>query len=133
MSKSFKKQINPTFKAAVKIPRVGDEPMAVTFEFKTMDRLALAKMFDSWKQDGIALLEKSAEREAAGNPFTLTEWLELEIPVQVKQIKDIVVGWGFSDEFNDENIAELLGTSTAVTDVILEEYNDAFMRARQGN
>lgn len=133
MSKSFKKQINPTFKAAVKIPRVGDEPMAVTFEFKTMDRLALAKMFDSWKKDSIEMLENAAEREAAGTPYTLTEWLELEIPVQVKQIKDIVVGWGFSDEFSDENIAELISTSTSVTDVILEEYNEAFMRARQGN
>lgn len=133
MSKSFKKQINPTFKAAVKIPRVGQEPMAVTFEFKTMDRLALAKMFDSWKKDSIELLESAAEREASGNPYSLTEWLEMEIPVQVKQIKDIVVGWGFSDEFSDENIAELISTSTSVTDVILEEYNDAFMRARQGN
>lgn len=133
MSKSFKKQLNPTFKSAVKIPRVGDEPLAVTFEFKTMDRLSLAKMFDKWKADSISLLEKSAEREASGNPFTLTEWLELEIPIQVQQVKDIVVGWGFSDEFSDENIAELIGTSTSVTDVILEEYNDAFMRARQGN
>lgn len=133
MSKSFKKQFNPTFKSAVNIPRVGGEPLAVTFEFKTMDRLSLAKMFDRWKADSIALLEQSVERDKEGNPFTLTEWLELEIPMQVRQVKDITVGWGFTDEFTDENIAELLGTGTSVTDVILEVYNDAFMRARQGN
>lgn len=133
MSKSFKKQLNPTFKSAVKIPRVGDEPLAVTFEFKTMDRLSLARVFDKWKADSVALLEQSIERDAEGKPFTLTEWLELEIPLQVQQIKDIVVGWGFSDEFSDENIAELIGTSTSVTDVILEEYNEAFSRARLGN
>lgn len=133
MAKSFKVQINPTFKSAVSIPRIGGDPLAVTFEFKAMDRVALARMFDKWKAESIELMEEAAERELAGNGFTLEEWAEREIPLQVKQVKDITVGWGFSDEFSDENIEALLTTSVSVTETILSVYNDAYTRARQGN
>lgn len=133
MAKSFKVQINPTFKSAVSIPRIGGDPLAVTFEFKAMDRVALARMFDKWKAESIELMEEAAERELAGKGFTLEEWAEREIPLQVKQVKDITVGWGFSDEFSDENIEALLTTSVSVTETILSVYNDAYTRARQGN
>lgn len=133
MAKSFKLQKNPTFKSTVKIPRVGDEPLAVTFTFKALDRRALAKVFDGWKKEHIALHEASAERDTEGNPFTLEEWADLEIALQAKQVKDVVVGWGFSDEFNDENIEELVATSVSVTEAILEQYNEGYIRARSGN
>lgn len=133
MAKSFKIQINPTFKSAVKIPRIGGEPLDVTFEYKALDRVALATMFDKWKADNVALMEEATKRELDGKGFTLVEWTDREIPLQVAQIKDIVIGWGFSDEFNDENIEELVKTGVAVTDVILETYNEAYTRARQGN
>lgn len=133
MAKSFKIKMNPTFKSAVKIPRIGGEPLDVTFEFKALDRVSLAKTFDKWKSESIALMEEAAKRELDGEGFTLVEWTDREIPLQVKQIKDIVVGWGFDDEFSDENIEELLTTSVSVTEAILEVYNDAYTRARQGN
>lgn len=133
MAKSFKVQLNPTFKAAVKIPRVGAEPLAVTFEFKALNRPALAKVFDAWKLQSLALIQESQDAEDAGTPFTLTQWAEKEVALQVAQIKDVTVGWGFDDEFSDENIEELLNSSLSVTDVILTEYNDAFARAREGN
>lgn len=131
--KSFKIQMNPTFKSAVKIPRIGGDPLDVTFTFKVLDRRALADMFDKWKASGVALIEESHAAQEAGNPFTLTEWAEREIPMQVAQVKDIVVGWGFDDEFNDENIEALLNSSISVTDAILERYNEAYTRARLGN
>lgn len=133
MAKSFKIQMNPTFKSAVKIPRIGGDALDVTFTFKVLDRRALAEMFDRWKADGVALIEEAHEAEKEGKAFTLTEWAEREIPMQVGQVKDIVIGWGFDDEFNDENIEALLNTSISVTDAILEQYNEALQRARLGN
>lgn len=131
--KSFKVQMNPTFKAAVKIPRVGGEPLAVTFEFKTFARKELARLFDGWKEANIALMKEADERKEQGDPLSLEEWTDREVALQVQQVKDIVKGWGFSDEFNDENIEELVESSVSVTDVILEQYNDAYSRARSGN
>lgn len=131
--KSFKVQMNPTFKATVKIPRVGGEPLTVPFTFKVMDRRGLAKVFDKWKSENIALMEEAKAASENGNEFTLAEWADREIELQISQIKDIVDGWGFSDEFNDENIEELVSTSVSVTDAILEQYNDAYTRARSGN
>lgn len=131
--KSFKMQLNPTFKATVKVPRVGGDPLAVSFTFKTMDRLALARVFDKWKKENIALMEEAKARAEEGNEFTLEEWTERESALQVVQVKDIVDGWGFSDEFSDENIEALVMSSVSVTDAILEQYNEAYTRARSGN
>lgn len=133
MAKSFKVQMNPTFKAPVKIPRIGGDPLAVTFEFKVFARKELARLFDSWKKEGTALIEEAEKAQDEGNAFSLEDWAEREIKLQVKQVKDITIGWGFSDEFSDENIEELIESSVSVTDVIIEQYNEAYTRARQGN
>lgn len=133
MAKSFKLQMNPTFKATVKIPRVGGEPIAVSFTFKALDRRALAKVFDKWKEQNLELLELSKSAQESGQEMSLEEWSDKEIALQVEQVKDITVGWGFDDDFNDENIEALVTTSVSVTDVILKEYNDAYQRARSGN
>jgi hypothetical protein len=133
MAKSFKLEKNPTFKSTVSIPRIGGDPLSVSFTFKAFDRRGLAKVFDSWKKEHIELHEASTKRDAEGNPFTLEEWADLEIALQAKQVKDIVVGWGFSDEFNDENIEELVASSVSVTGAILDQYNEGYVRARSGN
>lgn len=131
--KSFKVQLNPTFKATVKIPRVGGEPLAVSFTFKTFDRLGLAKLLDKWKVENVALINEAKQAAEEGNEFTLEQWTEREVALQVSQVKDIADGWGFSDEFNDENIEAVVGSSVSVTEVILEQYHEAYTRARSGN
>lgn len=131
--KSFKVAINPTFKSTVKIPMIGQEPMKVGFTFKVLDRRSLAKLFDSWKDQNMALAKEADDRKEQGNPLTLEEWTDREIALQVQQVKDVVVGWGFAEEFNDENIEALVETSVSVTDVIISEYNEGYTRARQGN
>ena len=131
--KSFKVQFNPTFKAAVKIPRIGGTPLDVTFTFKTLDRRGLAKIFDKWKAENLALIEEAKNTTENGGDFTLEDWADREIAMQINQVKDITEGWGFSDEFNDENIEALISTSVSVTDAILEQYNEAYTRARSGN
>lgn len=131
--KKFSIKQNPTFKASVKIPRVGGEPLEVSFTFKALDRVSLAKLFDSWRKETTALLAAAQEAGEDGNEYTLEDWAEKEIAVQVKQVKDITVGWNFEDEFNDENIELLVNTSVSVTDAIIEQYNEAYSRASQGN
>lgn len=133
MAKTFKIQSNPTFKATVKVPRVGSDPMDVQFTFKVLDRRGLAALFDKWKAQNLELVADSEKAAEEGNPFGLIEWADREIDLQVQQIKDIVEGWGFSDEFNDENIEALVTTSVSVTDAILEQYNEAYTKARSGN
>lgn len=131
--KSFKVQMNPTFNSAVKIPRVGGEPLNTTFTFKVFDRIELADVFDKWKKENSELIQESDDAKEAGKPFTMKEWTEREIQLQVKQVQDVVAGWGFSDEFTEENIEALVRTSVSVTDAILDQYNEAYTRARQGN
>ena len=133
MAKSFKIQMNPTFQSAVKIPRVGADPLSVTFTFKVLDRKSLARVFDAWKKENIELIEAATAADENKTPFTLEEWADRELVLQIKQIKDVVIGWGFDDEFNDENIEALLNSSISVTDAILEQYNEGYTRARQGN
>lgn len=133
MAKSFKIVQNPTFKSVVNVPRIGGEPIQVPFTFKAFDRRTLAKLFDSWKKETKAMYEEAAKAEEDGEGFTLEEWADKEITLQVKQVKDIVAGWSFDDEFNDENIEALVATSVSVTDAILEQYNDAYSKARMGN
>lgn len=131
--KSFKIQFNPTFKATVNIPRIGGDPLSVPFTFKVLDRRGLAKIFDKWKAENLELIEQAKKAAEDGDEFTLEEWADREIVLQINQIKDIVEGWGFSDDFNDENIEALVATSVSVTDAILEQYNEAYTRARSGN
>lgn len=119
---------NPTFKAPVMIPRVGSDPVKVDFEFKYMDRAALAAMFDRWnsardefatktKEDGLAWAEATAG----------------EIALQVSQIKDITTGWGFDDKFTDEAITSLVSTCIGAPQAVIDAYQSAYAPARLGN
>jgi len=126
MAKSFKIAINPTFTAVVDIPRIGADPIAVKFTFKAMNRVQLAKLFTKWTAAQQKLVDEGAD-------FTLQDWAEKEIDMQVEQLKDIVVGWGFEDEFNDENIEALVSTLIDVTSTITDCYGEAYARARRGN
>jgi len=126
MAKSFKIAVNPTFTAMVEVPRVGGDPISVKFVFKAMNRLQLAALFTKWQKAQEELIEGGAD-------YSLEQWAEKEIELQVEQVKDIVTGWGFDDAFNDENIEELVTTALDVTTAITDAYGDAYTRARKGN
>ena len=126
MSKSFKIASPATFKSKVSIPRVGGEPLDVDFTFKVMGRKELAKLYSAWGKEYKELFEKHE------GEITEPDAIE-EVALQVKQIKEIVVGWGFSDEFNDENLEELVDTVVSVTDAITSTYNEGYSKARRGN
>ncbi len=131
MPKTFKIQQNPTFKETVKIPRVGGEPLEVVFEYKYLTRKELAILQDDWNKATKEMIEKWTK--AGDDERSLEEMSEDEITHNVKQLKDIVVGWNFSDEFNDENIRALVEATLHTTDSIVNAYYEAYTKAKVGN
>lgn len=125
MAKKFKIVQNPTFKAKVNVPRVGGQPIEIEFEYKYLPRKELAALYDSWGKETQELVNSDLSDVVA-----LTE---LEIKLQVKQLKEILVGWDFDDEFSDENITSLVETSVHSAGVITDAYAEAYSKARLGN
>ncbi|WP_439851154.1 phage tail assembly chaperone [Pseudomonas syringae] len=119
---------NPTFKAPVLIPRIGEAAVKVDFEFKYMDRTELAEMFERWNK---ARAELNAKRIDDG--ITWQEVTASEIALQVEQIKDIVTGWSFDNKFTGEAVAELVTTCVGAPQAVIDAYQSAYAPARLGN
>lgn len=128
MAKSFKIAQPANFKAPVEIPKVGGGVLKVDFTFKYRDRLALADLFDEWNEKGKELVE-SARKEGA----TLKEVAQLEIDIQVDQVKEVAEGWGFDEPFDDDSIRQLVTGLNEAPRAILRAYSSAFQAARLGN
>ncbi|WP_313395352.1 phage tail assembly chaperone [Pseudomonas sp.] len=119
---------NPTFTAVVQVPRIGAEPAPVEFQFRYMDRVALAGMFDRWNQARDTLTEKAKDSGASWEQVTAGE-----IGLQAEQLKEIVVGWELEDEFSDEAIAALVRTCTGAPKAVIDAFQAAYSPARLGN
>lgn len=128
MAKSFSIKNNPTFKATVQVPRVGGEDLPVQFEFKVVSRQALGALMDKWRKEAIDLFTQAQDEEWDFERLTGSE-----INLHVSQVQDIVLGWGFKEEFNEENLTELCASSAFVLEAITEVYHQAFQRAKSGN
>lgn len=121
-------QQKPTFTTDVEIPRIGDKPIKVSFTFEYRDRDQLAEIAD----DEIAHSKEMAEL-IKKDGVSVREYAAKAEEFEVTQIKRVVKGWGFEDEFNDENILALVRSATAVPDAILKAYKAAYNKAREGN
>lgn len=119
---------NPTFKTKVAIPRVGAEPVSVEFEFKYMDRLALAAHFDKWN----AAQDEHAKK-VQEDKLSWQEATSAEIAIQVGQLKDIIEGWGFDEKLSDESLTALVTTCIGAPQAVLSAYQSAYQPARLGN
>ena len=118
---------NPTFKAFVLIPVVGEEPEKIEFTFKYRDRPGLAALFDDWSAKGKEM------RAGFGDDTTLSDVVSAETELQVQQIKDLVVGWGFDDKLDDKSIQALVKSCYGATEAVVNAYQSAFSQARLGN
>ncbi|MGN8276769.1 phage tail assembly chaperone [Pseudomonas sp. SMN5] len=119
---------NPTFKAKVAIPRVGGKPEDVEFEFKYLDRLALAAHFDKWNA-----AREEHQKRVQEDGLSWQEATVAEIAIQVGQLKDIVAGWAFDDKLSDESMTALVTTCVGAPQAVLEAYQNAYQPARLGN
>ncbi|MBD1589789.1 phage tail assembly chaperone [Pseudomonas typographi] len=126
----FKIAQDPTFKADVAIPRVGGTSITVPFEFKYRDRTELAELFTGW-QERAAKQQESFE--ASGKDVTLIEITNTQMDLEVDQLKDLVVGWGFDDPVSEESIRALVRTSVGAGKAVTDAYQAAFRAAREGN
>ncbi|CAN7255438.1 phage tail assembly chaperone [Pseudomonas brassicacearum] len=119
---------NPTFKAKVAIPRVGGKPEEVEFEFKYLDRLALAEHFDKWN----AAREEHAKK-VQDDGLTWKQSTAAEIGIQVDQLKDIIHGWAFDEKLSNESLVALCTTCVGAPQAVLAAYQAAYQPARLGN
>lgn len=121
-------QQKPTFAVDVEIPRIGDKSVKVPFTFLFLDRAQMADFQDSELTNAKSMTDylKQEDRTVRG----LADSAEA---FEVGQLKQIVQGWGFDDEFNDDNIKALVRSSAAVTSAIFNAYKSAYEKAREGN
>lgn len=119
---------NPTFGAAVQLPRVGSDPVEVGFEFRYLDRIALSEMFDRWNKARDAWADKAKEEGVSWKDATAAE-----IELQAEQLKDIVVGWDLDDKFSDDAILDLVRTCTSAPKAVIDAFQNAYNPARLGN
>lgn len=119
---------NPTFTAPVQVPRIGGEAVPVEFEFRYMDRVTLAGMFDRWNKARDAWAEKAKEQDASWEVVTAGE-----ITLQAEQLGEIVAGWDLEDEFSQEAILDLVRTCTGAPKAVIDAFQTAYSPARLGN
>ena len=125
---SFKIAQNATFKAEVEIPRVGFDAIKVEIEFKYRDRKELSKYYDKWNAE-----RDAAAKEAMKDGATWEEATDRQIALEIGQLKEIIVGWGFPEELSDESLAELVGSCAGAPSAVLDAYQNAYAVARRGN
>lgn len=125
MAKKFKIAQNPTFKAKVGIPRVGADDIEVEFEYKFLPRKQLAEMYDSWRAESSKL--------EVNDDTNLSDLTAFEVDLQVQQLKEILVGWNFDDEFNEDNIRALVETSVGATKAIIAGFQESYSKSKLGN
>lgn len=123
----FKIAQAPTFVGGVMIPIVGQEPVKVEFTFKYRNRIELAALFDEWNQRRKDGLEKFGDKPS------VSEIIAVDTENQMQQIKDLVVGWEFDDEFDDESVKALVTSCHGTTEAVVDAYQAAFAKARTGN
>ncbi|MDU9393220.1 phage tail assembly chaperone [Pseudomonas sp. zfem002] len=119
---------NPTFTAEVLVPRIGAESVPVSFQFRYMDRVALAALFDRWNKARDAWAEQAKKDGASWEEVTAGE-----IALQAKQLEEIVTGWDLEDEFSSEAIADLVRTCTGAPKAVIDAFQSAYSPARLGN
>ncbi|WP_040263665.1 phage tail assembly chaperone [Pseudomonas massiliensis] len=125
---TFKIAQNPTFKATVQVPRIGGDPVPVEFEFKYMDRPALAELFDRWGEARRALLERVQKEE-----LSLSDSTQAEIQLQAQQISEVTASWAFDEPFSEESVKALVTTCVGAPKAVIEAYQQAYSPSRLGN
>lgn len=118
MATVFKLQPNPTFKVDVSIPRAGEQEDGVlTLTFKHMK----SSKFDELRDK----LREALENVVAGG--------EPSIGPMVDNIMEIAEGWALKDEFNRENVAELLENYPRAFGAITDAYARELLAFREKN
>ncbi|MCK1782879.1 phage tail assembly chaperone [Pseudomonas sp. TNT11] len=115
------------FSAPVLIPIVGSEPEKVEFTFKYRDRTELAALFDEWNE------ARNKARAELGDKPSWSEVVAVDTEQQTQQIKDLVVGWGFDDEYSDDNIVAFVKSCQGAAEAVVKAYEGAYSQARLGN
>lgn len=102
----LKKAAIATFNVDVVIPLPGNEPLTVGFVFKWQGMKAYFESQDKFRNDEISSFE---------------------------HVQSMIHSWGFEDEFNEENLNELVDVCPLAANAIFEAYEEAIFKARAKN
>lgn len=122
----FKLIQKPTFKVPVTIQRAGYSAEKVEFEFKYLDRTALAELYTGWN-------ERHDELSKQVGDMDLKAFTAAQIDLQADQLLDVVVGWDIEEKFTPENVRILVNSINSAPNAVLSAYAEAFNDARLGN
>ncbi|MGY2257171.1 phage tail assembly chaperone, partial [Pseudomonas reactans] len=84
-------------------------------------------LFDEWNE------ARNKARAALGDKPSWSEVVAVDTEQQTQQIKDLVVGWGFDDEYNDDNIVAFVKSCQGAAESVVKAYEGAYSQARLGN
>lgn len=127
MAKKFSIKRDPTFKATVDLPVVGQKPVPVEFTFKWMDRKSLGQFHENRRKFGADFMKKVEDGEQG------SDLAAFAIAFEVPQLKSIIAGWDIEEEFNDENLQTLVESGSELPAAIVNGYLTAYDKAREGN
>lgn len=95
-----------TFNVDVAIPLPGNEPLTVGFVFKWPGMKAYFESQEKFRNDEISSFE---------------------------HVQNMIHSWGFEDEFNEENLNELVDVCPLAANEIFKAYENAVFEARAKN
>lgn len=95
-----------TFNTDVVIPLPGNEPLTVEFVFKWPGMKAYFESQEKFRNDEISSFE---------------------------HVQKMIHSWGFEEEFNEENLNELVDVCPLAANAIFEAYEEAIFKARAKN
>jgi hypothetical protein len=99
--------VAPTFKATVRIPTAGGDPVSLEFTFRHRTRAELKRF-----------LEETQGEDKKDD---------------VHAVMAMATGWELSDPFNEESLGVLCENYVAAPHLIFEKYLDELTKAREKN
>ena len=128
MAKKFSILTNPTFVASVDLPCPGMDAVSVDFTFKVKDRVEVADFRDKASAFFTDALAKSEDEK-----WLNAKWQKEITDYEFSQLKEIVSGWDFDEEFNDANLMAFVRSNKERAAAVVSKYLSSVEKAREGN
>lgn len=123
--------IPKTFKQKVEIPLLNGETLDITFDFKYKTRSEFGAFVDKYVKS-VSEAPKG-KKQADDEAQTLEGHFVNENEANAKYILEIADGWDLEDEFNQENITQLIDACSSANTAIGDAYSQALTKGRIKN
>jgi hypothetical protein len=129
-----------SFKRTVSFPMPGEAAGTIEVSYKYRTRSEFAAFSDEFQSVAKAEGEKAVARitdaiekkEPVAEP-TQAEITERQNALNVRYLMGALDGWNLDEEFNEENVAQLVDELPAAANAIAADYRSAINEGRLGN